>query len=169
MKLLLKILNGFEKAIVTISMGLMVIFIFLQVFTRYVLSDALSWTEEVSRYLFIWLIFLSIGISFVEKKHISIDVVMDRIPLLAQKVLQQFVYLLMIGLSIFLLIQGIDLVEKMQSFNQKSATLQIPMWIVYAALPTGFLFSILRLIQASILLYREKDEDAPEKKEVPIG
>ena len=169
MKLLLKFLNSFEKAVITISMGLMVIFISLQVFSRHVLSDAFSWTEEASRYLFIWLIFLSIGISFIEKKHISIDIVMDRVPSMVQKVLQQFVYLLLIALSIFLLVQGIDLVEKMQSFNQRSATLQIPMWTVYAALPTGFLFAILRLIQASVLLYREDNDDESEKKEVPIG
>lgn len=165
MRQVLKVLNNIEKVLVTVSMSLMVIFIFIQVFTRYVMSDALAWTEEASRYLFIWLIFLSIGISFVEKKHISIDIIMDRIPIKAQKVLQQSIYILLMALSVFFLVQGIELVDKMQSFNQKSATLQIPMWIVYASLPVGFLFAFLRLIQASVLLYRK---DEIEKKEAPL-
>lgn len=165
MKKILKVLNGFEKGFITVSMIVMVIFIFLQVFTRYVLGDAMSWTEEASRYLFIWLIFMSIGIAFVEKRHIAIDVVMDHLPKMLQRVLQQIVYLMMIGLSIFLLIQGYLLVDQMQTFNQKSATLQIPMWMVYTALPVGFLFAIVRLVQASINIYRDEE---PAEKEAPI-
>lgn len=165
MKNVLRILNGFEKAFVTISMVVMVILIFLQVFTRYVMGDAMSWTEEASRYIFIWLIFLSVGIAFVEKKHIAIDIIMDRLPKTAQRVLQQFVYILLMGVSVFLLVQGLSLVEQMQTFNQKSANLQLPMWIVYAALPVGFFFAILRLVQASIHLY---SDDEPVHKEGPI-
>lgn len=165
MKLLTVILDGFEKAFVTVSMIIMVILIFMQVFTRYVMGDAMSWTEEASRYLFIWLIFLSIGIAFVDKKHIAIDIVMDRLPKIAQRILQQFVYLLLMALSVFLLVQGMSLVEQMQSFNQKSATLQVPMWMVYAALPAGFLFTILRLIQVSVQLYRN---DEPKPKGDPV-
>ncbi|SFQ66058.1 TRAP-type C4-dicarboxylate transport system, small permease component [Psychrobacillus psychrotolerans] len=163
MKSFAKVLNNFEKTLVTLSMFLMVILIFLQVFSRYVMGDAIGWTEEASRYLFIWLIFLSIGISFIEKKHISIDIVLDRLPLGFQKAIQQFVYLLLLVLSVFLLVQGLDLIENMRSFNQKSATLQIPMWIVYSALPVGFLFSIIRIIQASILLYTGKASNNKEE------
>ncbi|ANU27048.1 hypothetical protein I858_008600 [Planococcus versutus] len=155
-------LNGFEKVLVTISMALMVILIFVQVFTRYIMGDALSWTEEASRYLFIWLIFLSIGISFIEKKHISIDIISDRLPKKAQIILQQSIFLILIALSVFLLIGGWDLVEQMQTFKQKSATLQVPMWIVYLSLPIGFLFAILRLIQASILLYLPEKSTSKE-------
>ncbi|WP_049693743.1 TRAP transporter small permease [Planococcus versutus] len=158
----LKMLNGFEKVLVTISMALMVILIFVQVFTRYIMGDALSWTEEASRYLFIWLIFLSIGISFIEKKHISIDIISDRLPKKAQIILQQSIFLILIALSVFLLIGGWDLVEQMQTFKQKSATLQVPMWIVYLSLPIGFLFAILRLIQASILLYLPEKSTSKE-------
>lgn len=165
MKNLLRILNGFEKAFITASMIVMVILIFLQVFTRYVLGDAMSWTEEASRYLFIWLIFLSVGIAFVEKRHIAIDLIMERLPKTLQRVLQQFVYILLMALSVFLLIQGYLLVEQMQTFNQKSATLQIPMWIVYTSLPVGFLFAILRLVQASLHIYQDEE---PEHKEGPI-
>lgn len=166
MKSLTKTLNSFEKILVTLSMVLMVILIFVQVFSRYVMGNAIGWTEEASRYLFIWLIFLSIGISFVEKKHISIDIVLDRLPKGVQKAVQQFVYLILLVLSVFLFVQGVDLIQDMKMFNQKSATLQIPMWIVYSALPVGFLFSIIRIIQASILLFIGKDSDNKEEESI---
>ena len=106
MKKILSFLDMFEKVMITLFMSIMVVLIFTQVLTRFVLNDAATWTEEASRYLFIWLIFLSIGVAFVEKKHISIDIVMDRLPKVAQVVLQQIVYIMLIGLSIFFLMQG---------------------------------------------------------------
>lgn len=162
MKNALKIIDNFERALLTILMFVMVVLIFMQVFTRYVLSNSFGWTEEASRYLFIWLIFMSIGISFVDKKHISIDLILDLLPIKFQKVVLQLSYIILMGLSVFLVIQGMDLVNALQEFSQKSSTLQIPMWMVYLALPVGFLFSVVRLIHVSILLYVKTDDEESE-------
>ncbi|WP_269321856.1 TRAP transporter small permease [Oceanobacillus salinisoli] len=144
----------------------MVILIFLQIFTRYILGDAVTWSEEASRYLFIWLIFLSIGIGFTEQKHISIDIVVDRLPVIGQRILKQFVYLLLFAIVIFFTYQGYLLIENMMGFGQKSANMQIPMWIVYISLPVGFLFASLRLVQTSIMLWKEEQNES--KEEGPI-
>ncbi|GEK32000.1 hypothetical protein KZO01_23090 [Kurthia zopfii] len=162
MKQLLKILDHAERAAITIMMMVMVILIFVQVFTRYVMSDSLGWTEEASRYLFIWLIFLSIGIAFVDKKHISIDILLDVLPTIVQKIIMQISYIILMILSIFLLKQGLDLVENLQQFSQKSSTLQIPMWVVYLSLPVGFGIAFLRLIHVSILLYIDRPDKESE-------
>lgn len=152
MDVLIRTINNLERGFITLSMLTMVILIFVQVFSRYVMGSAIGWTEEAARYLFIWLIFLSIGIAFVEKKHISIDLLLDRLPNPLQKALQLFVLFFVALLLVFLLIQGIDLIETMRKFQQKSATLQLPMWLVYAALPVGFFFALIRIIQASFSL-----------------
>lgn len=162
MKQLLKALDHVERAAITIMMIVMVVLIFVQVFTRYVLSDSLGWTEEASRYLFIWLIFLSIGIAFVDKKHISIDILLDILPAFAQKIILQIGYLILMVLSVFLFMQGMELVENLQQFSQKSSTLQIPMWIIYLSLPVGFGIAFLRLIHVSILLYIDRPEKESE-------
>lgn len=162
MKSALKIIDNFERALLTILMFSMVVLIFMQVFTRYVLNNSLGWTEEASRYLFIWLIFMSIGISFVDKKHIGIDLVLDKLPIKVQKIVLQLGYIILMGLSVFFVIQGMDLVSALQEFSQKSSTLQIPMWMVYLSLPVGFLFAILRLIHVSILLYVKTDDEESE-------
>lgn len=164
MKKVLLVFNNIERVLITVMMMIMVVLIFTQVFTRYVLGNSLGWTEEASRYLFIWLIFLSIGIAFVDKKHISIDILIDILPEKFKKVILQISYLLLMGLSIFLFIQGMELIGKLQEFSQKSSTLQIPMWMIYLSLPVGFLVSCIRLIHVSILLYMKKEED--EESEV---
>ncbi|MEK4628171.1 MAG: TRAP transporter small permease [Solibacillus sp.] len=167
MKKLLLVFNNIERALITIMMMIMVVLIFTQVFTRYVLGSSLGWTEEASRYLFIWLIFLSIGIAFVDKKHISIDILLDMLPRAFQKLILQISYVCLMGLSIFLFMQGMDLVSKLQQFAQKSSTLQIPMWMIYLSLPVGFLVAFVRLIHVSILLYVKK-EDEKESEVNPI-
>jgi len=135
----------------------MTILIFVQVFTRYVMSDTVTWTEEASRYIFIWLIFLSIGVSFNEEKHISITILKDRLSDLQQKMMQQVVYTLVFLLSILMVYQGFVLIEKMIKLGQHSASLGAPMWLVYLSLPVGFLLTILRLIQNSINLWKDKE------------
>ncbi|WP_067728907.1 TRAP transporter small permease [Oceanobacillus damuensis] len=166
MRYLKSILNHFEKVLITLSMIIMVVLIFIQVFTRYVMGDAMTGMEEAARYLFIWLIFLSIGIGFSDKAHISIDIIIDRLPIAAQKALRQFVYIVLFGIFIYFTYQGYLLVENMMGFGQNSATLQIPMWLVYLSLPVGFLFASLRLIQTSINLWKEDDNQI--EKEGPI-
>ena len=56
----------FEEYFVVLLMAVMTLFICGQVFTRYILETAMSWTEEISRYMFIWLVY--VGISYGVKK-----------------------------------------------------------------------------------------------------
>lgn len=158
MSILRKIDRYSEKGITTLFLITMSILIFLQVVSRYVFGNSFTWTEELSRYLFIWLIFLTIGISFKENKHISIDVVLDILPPFVQKVVKQLNYIVLLAISILFVWEGYVMVAQMQMFGQTSANLQLPMWWVYLSLPVGFLLTIIRLIQASIILWTQKGE-----------
>lgn len=158
MSIIKKIDDSFEKIIISLFMITMSIFIFVQVISRYVFGDSVTWTEEASRYLFIWLIFLTIGIGFKENKHISIDIILDLCPPIVQKVMKQVVYLLVFSLSVFFVYEGYILVQQMMIFGQTSANMQIPMWFVYLALPVGFLLTTIRLLQVSINLWTNQSE-----------
>ena len=62
--------NYLEEFFMVISLILMTVFMGIQVFSRYVLGSAPSWSEEITRYLFVWSGFLSV--SYCTKKCISI-------------------------------------------------------------------------------------------------
>lgn len=158
MSMIKKIDQYADKWIIAIFMLTMCVLIFMQVISRYVFGDSITWTEEASRYMFIWLIFLSIGIGFRDNKHISIDVVVDFLPASIQKLIKQIVYLFILGFSFLFVWEGYILVLQMQMFGQTSANLQLPMWWVYLSLPVGFLLAAIRLIQASINLWTKKEE-----------
>ena len=77
----LKLLDQyFEEVIVIILLGTMTFLVGLQVIMRYVMQDSLSWSEELARYVFIWMV--NIGISYGVKKnrHISIDFLNTILP-----------------------------------------------------------------------------------------
>ena len=148
-----------DKLIIAVFMLTMCVLIFIQVISRYVFGDSITWTEEASRYMFIWLVYLSVGIGFRDNKHISIDVVIDLLPKMAQKILKQFVYLLILGFSILFVWEGYILVLQMEMFGQTSANIQLPMWWVYASLPVGFVLACIRLVQASINLWTQNDKE----------
>lgn len=159
MAIMKKIDGMAEKYLLAIFMITMSILIFVQVVSRYVFGDAITWTEELARYLFIWLIFLSMSVGFKEEKHIGIDIVVDRCPPRVQKVIKQIVFMLIFCLAIGLTYEGFLLIQQMRGFGQTSANLQIPMWLVYLSLPFGFLITTIRLIQVSIRLWTTQGEE----------
>ncbi|WP_246750512.1 TRAP transporter small permease [Martelella lutilitoris] len=61
-------------------MGLMVIVILVQVFFRYVLNDALAWTEELARFLMLWMVSLMAPTAFRHGGFISIDTLRRFLP-----------------------------------------------------------------------------------------
>ena len=71
-----KLLHGLdeylEEVLLVILLACMAVIMGIQVFCRYVLSMSLSWSEELTRYLFIWAGFLSI--SYCTKRCISIKI-----------------------------------------------------------------------------------------------
>jgi TRAP-type C4-dicarboxylate transport system permease small subunit len=122
----------------------------LQVFTRYVLNAPLTWTEEVARMLFVWLIFL--GSAFIVKRgsHISIDIltrVLSPVPRRRLAILTHGITLAILGV---LTVKGVQLLRI--TGQSASPALDIPWVYVYAAFPLGMLLMSLRYGAALVRL-----------------
>ena len=59
----------FEENLAALFMGGLLFTLLLQVFTRYVLNDPLSWTEEVARYLYVYIVFLGASAAISDRTH----------------------------------------------------------------------------------------------------
>jgi TRAP-type C4-dicarboxylate transport system permease small subunit len=135
-------------------MALMVFNVIWQVLTRFVLQNPSSYTEEVARYLLIWLGLLGAGYCVGQKSHLAIDILTARFSQPLQSLTSLFSYSVILLFSVVVLIAGgYHLVETTLSFRQTSAALQIPLGYVYLALPfCGLLivfYSILSIIEAA--------------------
>lgn len=153
----------FEK-IVSCSL-LMVILAVLtwQVLTRYAFGDPSTWSEEISRYLFVWVIFLSGSYAVQENAHIRIDSVVHLWPMKIRKrvlLLGDFIWL---AASIAILVISYRWVKMQAGMGTVSIVLEQPMWYFYAAVPVGYALLIIRLSIniADKLLNHEKEHVEP--------
>lgn len=132
----------------------MTLVLFAQVVARYVFQNSITWSEELARYLFIWMNFLLLGSVTLRGRHLSVDILEERLSVKARKVLLQVVFALSALTLIVFIYWGADLTFTQWQLGQVSAAMGLPKWVVYAALPVGFLICLIRLVQSSILLWR---------------
>lgn len=138
----------FEESLVVLMMAAMSVIIGLQIFMRYVMGASLSWSEELSRYLFIWATYLGVAYGVRKDAHIRVSMVTDLMSPRNAAYIRILTHVIFGAFAVFVMYQGWIMVEKTFRFGQKSASLGIPMGFVYLAPLTGFAFTILRLVQA---------------------
>lgn len=125
---------GTETAVVLL-MAVMVSAILLQVFCRFVLGNPLSWSEELARYVFVWITFLGAAVAYRHGAHIIVETIVVLLPRRAQVMLAWLVDALMVIALLVLLVQGAKIAQV--NANVDATMLQIPMSWVYAAVPTS--------------------------------
>lgn len=146
---MLKIVDEhFEEAIVVALMAMMSALIGVQIFMRYVMGASLSWSEELARYFFIWATYVGIAYAVRKDAHIRVTMASDLLSAKGQVFLRILSHIIFGAFAIFVMYQGWFMVEKTFRFGQKSASLGMPMGIIYLAPFTGFLLVVMRLIQA---------------------
>ncbi len=117
-------------------MGLMVINVLWQVFTRYAMSTPSAFTDELARYLMIWLGIL--GAAYVSGKnmHVAIDIIPQRSSPTVRRVMRKTTLWIIIAFAFFvMIIGGGRLVYLSFTLGQLSPSLQIPLAFIYMILP----------------------------------
>jgi len=131
MEKLLKFLNGILNSITVLVFSIMVILVFLNVVLRYGFDSGLTWSEEIARFGFVWIVFLGAVIALKDKSHLGVDLLTAKLPLFVQKIL----YVISNLLIIFVLGLFIDGLLKMMELNKlvKGPATGIPINILYLA------------------------------------
>lgn len=144
----LKLLNEkLEEVFLVIILIAAVIIVAMQVVTRYVLKVPLPWSEEIARYLFLWLTWVGASYATKERKHVSIDLVYEKLSPTGKmicKVISNIIWVIFLFMMARL---SLKLTMSVASGGQKATGSGIPMWIPYASIPTGMTLMFIRLIQ----------------------
>lgn len=124
-------------------MAVMVINVLWQVFTRYVTGNPSSFTDELARYLMIWVGVLGAAYVSGRNLHVAIDILPGRAKPGTQKKLKTLVtFLVIIFVLLAFVIGGSRLVYLSYILGQQSPALRIPMAVVYLILPISGLLII---------------------------
>jgi TRAP-type C4-dicarboxylate transport system permease small subunit len=119
----------------------MAVVVAVQVFSRYVLNHSLFWSEELARYLLVWLSFLGASVAYRRKAHPGIDVLHAKLPATLQKISTTTVHLASLALFAVMIFFGYRFAYFVRL--QISPALYLPKWIAFSIVPiSGCIFMI---------------------------
>lgn len=137
------------EMLVVAGLALMVVLVFGNVVLRYAFSSGIAVSEELSRWLFIWITFLGAIVALHERAHLGTDMLLARLPLRARQACLVLAQLLMIGIC-WLLLQGA--VEQMRiNWDVSAPTSGFSVGIFYAS---GVVFAVSALLILVLQLLR---------------
>jgi len=137
--------DSFEENLLISILFISVAIIFMQVVMRYVFKNSLSWSEELGRYLFIWLTWLSTGYAVRKKRHLRIEMLSDLFGERGKLLLDAAAMTVWCAFTVFLVVKGLGITSMIWRRGQLTPALELPMAFMYAAIPVGAAIMSLRL------------------------
>lgn len=147
-----------EEKFLVYSLMFTTTLIFFQVIMRYVIGRSLSWSEELTRYIFLWQIWVGASYAISMKKHLKIDVFINKFNGSIHKFLQLISLGCWFFFSAFLAVEGTKLVILITAQGQLSPAMQVPMSYSYAAIPVGGVLMLVKLMGEVFQILQQKKE-----------
>jgi len=127
----------------------MVIIVFSNVIFRYFLNAAIAWSDEVSRFMLIWLVFLGAVIAYMRNDHLGLDILLKYLPPLASRLLVVLADLLVLFILVVMTQGGLNMTMDSFASGWVSAAVSMPYGFVYMVAPIStilmFLEGLLKL------------------------
>ncbi|CAK7003173.1 MAG: 2,3-diketo-L-gulonate TRAP transporter small permease protein YiaM [Desulfovibrio sp.] len=146
-----------EETLIFTTLSAMSIIIALQVLMRYGFQASLSWSEEIARYLFIWLIYIGISYGVKKNAHVAVtalDMVVSSKGRYFLKVLSSVIFLIFSAIIVY---YSWQVCAKIMRLGQEAPGTGLEMWLVYLAAPTGFALAGFRLLQRLYLMHKNPE------------
>lgn len=128
---------------------------FIATVGRYTKLYALSWSEELTRYTMVWLVFIGSGIGCYLGLHFNVDILVVKLKARGQKICLILRMIVIYAFCIFTTYEGIFVVKRQLAGGQFSPALKIPMWIMYSAVPIGCVLILLHYTGYAKVLWKE--------------
>ncbi len=119
------------------SLALMVVLVFTNVVLRYALNSGIAVSEELSRWLFVWLTFLGGIVALHERAHLGTDILVSRLSMRGKKICLGLGHLLMLFVCWLLFKGTLDQVKI--NWDASSAAMEVSMGLFYAC---GLVFAV---------------------------
>lgn len=129
--------------VIALLMALIVIDVSWQVVTRFIMDDPSSYTEELARFLLMWIGLLGAAYAYRRHSHLSLDLFRHSAPHERRMWMNRVIHTISLAFALVAMVYGgLKLVSLTLSLKQTSAALQIPIGYVYVCIPlSGVLIS----------------------------
>jgi len=121
------------RGLLALSVAILIIPVSLQIFSRYVETiPAYIWTEEMARFLFVWMIMIGAMLGIYEGRHFEVDV-WPRMKARAQAALRLLSNLAVLAFALVFVWAGIEFTRF--GWNRISELAELPLWLIHVAWP----------------------------------
>ena len=137
-----RLYTHFEEITACAMLAALCLIVALQVLARYLLAHPLSWTEELSTILFVWITMIGASLALKNGEHFAVELLHPRLGPRARLTLRSFVLAVLVACSLLLLVKGGEFAWR----NRLSLTptLELPRAVPYAAIPFGGALMLVR-------------------------
>lgn len=160
------VVNKLEDIVLAILVIGMVVVIMLQIIGR-VVGRPFPWTEETSRYLFLWMMFVALAAGFNRCESSRVTLLLQVGPKWLKKFSEVLYAVCVLGFFIVMFVFGLQVVQQQIQWHEMGTALLIPMWIIGICQPVGAVLGFIGTIQ-SFLEYHGKvsilDKEAEKQK-----
>lgn len=134
------------------------VLLFVQVVMRVIFQSSLTWSEEASRFAFVWFAFLGASYAARLGAHNRVTFQFKFLPKIVGDISQLVADLIWIGFNTIMTIKSYETIKDMLEFPFFSPALDFPMHYVYMLFPIAFTLMTIRIIQVNILKFVYKVE-----------
>jgi len=166
MRTIARLVDAALRTVLVVLVVALVSSVAWQVLSRYLLADPSPWTEELARFLLIWIGMLGAGYAFRQHAHLGLELLPEKLHGAPASALRYFTLFVIALFAVAVLIGGgANLVSLTWELRQYSAVLGMPIAWVYSVIPlTGLLFVFYCIVQA---LETDAERAAARNEEEP--
>lgn len=161
---MLRVMRSIEKYAGISMLSVMCFCITLQVFFRYVLSNALEWPEEVSRYAFLCAVFLGASFAAAEGRHLEISVLKNLFGRTVKLVVTLISAAATVVFCGIMCVWGFRLVEFIRESGQTASSIPLDMYLLYVVVPLSMALMLINTVGHTVGTVRKilRDTESPE-------
>jgi TRAP-type C4-dicarboxylate transport system permease small subunit len=148
LKTLFEVMDRCINWFLAMLMAGMVVIVSAQVWYRFILNDPLSWSEEASRYLFVWISFMGAAAGVRYQVHLGIDLMEKILPAGSYRIAVIIVNLIIQVFLLIIIYWGFKILGIIQF--QESPSMHISMRYPYMAVPVGSIFMFINSVRITV-------------------
>jgi TRAP-type C4-dicarboxylate transport system permease small subunit len=168
LKKLAKLLDHAENYICQFLLCGFICLLFVQVIMRVVFNHGISWSEELSRFAFVWFVFLGASYAARMAAHNRVTFHLRMMPVKVRNAIELFADLFWIAFNTLMTFKSIEVIGSMMEFTYFSPALDWSMAYLYLIFPISFTLTSIRIVQVNymklVLGVKFQDVDEPDLK-----
>ena len=141
------IVNGLENVVLAVMVIGMVVTILLQIIGR-IIGHPFAWTEETSRYLFLWMMFVALAAGFNQAESSRVTLLVMVGPKWLKKFSEILYAVVVVAFFGFMVVGGIEVVRQQIMMREMGTALQIPMYVIGICVPVSGILGIIGVVQS---------------------